>query len=67
MYYHNLHEPSIIEMDTSDFAISTILCQKNKEIKINPVALISKKLSSLQLSFGVVEKQLYTIICILTK
>jgi hypothetical protein len=67
MNHFNPNEPAIIETDASDFAISAVLSQRNKENKLHPVAYFSKKLSPQELSFGVPVKELYAIMCALTK
>jgi hypothetical protein len=67
MNHYNPHKPAIIKTDASDFAISAVLSQRNKENKLHPVAFFSKKFSLQELHIKVPVKELYAIMCALTK
>jgi hypothetical protein len=67
MSHFNPKKLAIIETDVSDFTISAILSQRNKQNKLHPVVYFSKKLTPQELSFNMPVKELYAIMCVPTK
>jgi len=55
-------EPVIIETDASDFALGAVLSQRNKEGRLHPVALHSRKFQPAEINYEIHDKELLAIV-----
>jgi RNase H-like domain found in reverse transcriptase/Reverse transcriptase (RNA-dependent DNA polymerase)/Integrase zinc binding domain/Chromo (CHRromatin Organisation MOdifier) domain len=54
--------PSIVEADSSDFALACILSQRNANGVLHPVAFYSRKLSSAEMNYDIYDKEMLAIV-----
>lgn len=54
-------KPFIVECDASNFAVGSILSQKDEEGKLHPVAYYSRSLHDAELNYSITEKELLAI------
>jgi hypothetical protein len=62
LIHPNPAKPFIVETDTSDFALGTILSQFGIDGLLHPVAFYSQKLTSAEINYQVYDKELLAII-----
>jgi len=55
-------KPVIIETDASDFAIGTILSQRDEEGRLHPVAFHSRKFQPVEINYEIHDKELLAIV-----
>jgi hypothetical protein len=55
-------QPVIVETDASDFALGSILSQRNKENRLHPVAFHSRKFTSAEINYEIHDKELLAIV-----
>jgi len=62
LYVPDYDQPFYMVCDSSEFAIAGSLNQKDSGGNMRPIEFVSKKLSKSQLSWSVIEKELYSIL-----
>jgi hypothetical protein len=60
--HYNFAKSCVIEMDTSDFAISAFLSQHNSEGSLRPIAYYSRQLLPAEVNYDIGDKELLAII-----
>jgi len=60
--HFDAQQPVIIETDASDFAIGTILSQRDKEGRLHPVAFHSRKFQPAEINYEIHDKELLAIV-----
>jgi hypothetical protein len=63
--HYDLKLPIIIDMNTSNFAIGTLLLAKDN--RVQPVTIYSKKITATELNLVIYKKEILAIICEFTK
>ena len=58
----DLGKPFIIEADTSDFALGSILSQQGDDEKLHPVAFHSRKFNAAEINYEIHDKELLAIV-----
>ena len=61
LLHPDTQKPFIVECDASNYAIGSILSQKDENGKLHPVAYYSRSLSNTELNYSITEKELLAI------
>lgn len=61
LLHPDVQKPFIVECDSSNFAIGSILSQKDENGKLHPVAYYSRSLNNTELNYSITEKELLAI------
>jgi hypothetical protein len=62
LLHYDLRLPSIIEKNVSDFAIGTVLSQKEESVQ--PVAFYFRKMIAIELNYNIYIKEILVIISV---